>query len=104
MFPSHTQAHTAPLGIAFFGANGESCAPNAVSAGGAFPCDWVGDAFVAQHGSWNRDVPVGNAVVRLPFSGGVPTGVVEDLLRHAGARHGVDSAGPRRHGGRPTVT
>ena len=97
-------AHTAPLGIAFFGAAdahlplqqqpGPTCAGNtnsttassASSAGtaGAFPCAWVGDAFVALHGSWNRQPPVGYSLVRLPFSGGEPTGEVLSVVAHGG--------------------
>ncbi len=48
------QAHTANLGIDFY-------------AGGMFPSEYKGDAFVAQHGSWNRSVPVGYQVVRVRF-------------------------------------
>ena len=94
------QAHTAPLGITFFGArqawlsSPPPCTAEAAEVGsgggggggGAFPCGWVGDAFVSQHGSWNRDVPVGYAVVRLPFdaAGGSPSGEVVSLLAHGG--------------------
>ena len=91
------QAHTAPLGISFFGTrHAELSSPPPCTAeaaevgsgggGGAFPCDWIGDAFVSQHGSWNRDVPVGYAVVRLPFdsAGGSPSGEVVSLLAHGG--------------------
>ena len=98
------QAHTAPLGISFFGTRqaglsspppctaeaaevgGGSGSGGGGGGGGAFPCDWVGDAFVSQHGSWNRDVPVGYAVVRLPFdsAGGSPSGEVVSLLAHGG--------------------
>lgn len=55
------QAHSAPLGIAFYNAN-------------QFPARYRGNAFVAFHGSWNRRVPTGDKVVRVTFSGGVPTG------------------------------
>jgi glucose/arabinose dehydrogenase len=89
-------AHTAPLGIAFFGARDahqppQSGTPPCTNASttsfpGGFPCAWVGDAFVAQHGSWNRDIPVGYAIVRLPFTaGGNPTGEEIPVLRHGGA-------------------
>ncbi len=54
-------AHVAPLGITF----GE---------GLDGPTDWRDDLFVAEHGSWNRSVPVGYQVVRIPFSGGRPAG------------------------------
>ena len=48
------QAHVAPLGIDFY--NGQH-----------FPKDYRGDAFVAQHGSWNRSSKVGYQVVRVLF-------------------------------------
>lgn len=32
----------------------------------------LGDALVAEHGSWNRSVPVGRQVVRVRFQGGRP--------------------------------
>ncbi|MDX8511420.1 PQQ-dependent sugar dehydrogenase [Mesorhizobium captivum] len=47
------QAHVATLGIHFFRSLG-------------------GDALVAEHGSWNRSVPVGRQVVRVRFQGGRP--------------------------------
>ncbi|RME32838.1 MAG: sorbosone dehydrogenase family protein [Gammaproteobacteria bacterium] len=50
------QAHTAPLGMAFY-------------TGEAFPPEYRGDLFVAQHGSWNRSVPVGYRVMRVRFDG-----------------------------------
>ncbi|HEV2362678.1 MAG TPA: PQQ-dependent sugar dehydrogenase [Caulobacteraceae bacterium] len=61
------QAHTAPLGIVFYD-------------GAQFPARYRGDAFVAEHGSWNRTRRVGYKVVRVRFSGGRPTGAVEDFL------------------------
>lgn len=48
------QAHVAPLGVDFY-------------TGSQFPRDFVNDAFVAQHGSWNRSSPVGYQVVRVRF-------------------------------------
>ena len=91
------QAHTAPLGITFFGAppphlgeRAARCADGGTDSvrdvGGALPCSWRGDAFVAQHGSWNREPPVGYALVRLPFDAeGAPTGEIEPIVRHAGS-------------------
>jgi glucose/arabinose dehydrogenase len=61
------QAHTAPLGIAFYEGDG-------------FPKDYKGDAFVTMHGSWNRGKRAGYKVVRLHFEDGKPTGVVEDFM------------------------
>jgi len=61
------QAHSAPLGIAFYD-------------GAQFPAEYRGDAFVALHGSWNRAKRTGYKVVRLIFKDGAPTGVYEDFL------------------------
>ena len=61
------QAHSAPLGIAFY-------------QGTNFPSDYVGDAFVTFHGSWNRGVRTGYKVVRLIFKDGKPTGEYEDFM------------------------
>ena len=47
-------AHVAALGISFY-------------AGTRFPAEYKGDAFVAQHGSWNRRVPDGYRVARVTF-------------------------------------
>lgn len=61
------QAHSAPLGIAFY-------------SGSQFPAAYHGDAFVALRGSWNRSRRTGYKVVRLRFADGKPTGVYEDFL------------------------
>jgi len=61
------QAHSAPLGIAFYD-------------GAQFPAGYRGDAFVALHGSWNRAKRTGYKVVRLRFKDGAPTGEYEDFL------------------------
>ncbi len=45
-------AHVAPLGIAFY-------------TGTQFPAEYRGDAFVAEHGSWNRSRKVGYRVIRV---------------------------------------
>ena len=56
------QAHSANLGIEFYEGN-------------MFPSEYRNDAFVAQHGSWNRTEPVGYQIVRVKFdSEGNPTG------------------------------
>jgi glucose/arabinose dehydrogenase len=65
------QAHSAPLGLAFY--------PDVASGGSSFPDEYKGDLFIAYHGSWNRSVPTGYKVVRLPFDGGEPGGQVEDF-------------------------
>jgi glucose/arabinose dehydrogenase len=61
------QAHSAPLGIAFYEGNN-------------FPADYKGDAFVTFHGSWNRGIRTGYKVVRVPFENGKPTGEYEDFI------------------------
>ena len=49
-------AHVAALGVHFY-------------RGTRFPGEYRGDAFVAQHGSWNRTVPDGYRVARVRFDG-----------------------------------
>ncbi len=61
------QAHSAPLGIAFY-------------EGDRFPAAGRSDAFVALHGSWNRAKRTGYKIVRLPFKDGKPTGAYEDFV------------------------
>ena len=46
--------------------------------GRTFPEGLRGDLFVALHGSWNRSVPVGYKVIRIPFASGQP-GQPEDF-------------------------
>ncbi len=60
------QAHSAPLGLVFY-------------TGRQFPPEYRESLFVAYHGSWNRSVPTGYKIVRVPFSGGRPSGPVEDF-------------------------
>lgn len=61
------QAHSAPLGIAFYDGN-------------LFPAAYRGDAFVTLHGSWNRGLRTGYKVIRVLMRDGRPTGVYEDFL------------------------
>lgn len=61
------QAHSAPLGIAFY-------------EGGNLPAEYKGDAFVTLHGSWNRGKRTGYKVIRLLFKDGKPTGQYEDFV------------------------
>jgi glucose/arabinose dehydrogenase len=66
------QAHTAPLGLEFY--------PDSPAGAAAFPPDYRGDLYIALHGSWNRSVPVGYKVVRVPLAdSGYPAGPVEDF-------------------------
>jgi glucose/arabinose dehydrogenase len=78
------QAHSAPLGLAFY-------------QGQKFPPQFWGDLFVAYHGSWNRRIPTGYKVVRIPM-GGPQKNKVEDFIS------GWLAPGETRHGrymGRP---
>lgn len=61
------QAHSAPLGITF------------LDRATTLPAAYRGDALVAYHGSWNRDVPTGAKVVRIRVRDGRPVGV-EDFI------------------------
>jgi glucose/arabinose dehydrogenase len=55
-------AHAAALGIHFY-------------RGPMFPDGFRNDAFVAQHGSWNRTDPIGYRIMRVRFDAdGQPTG------------------------------
>lgn len=49
-------AHVASLGIAFY-------------TGAMFPADYRGNAFIAEHGSWNRSTKSGYRVVRAEIDG-----------------------------------
>lgn len=60
-------AHTASLGLAFYG-------------GSALPERYRGGAFIGQHGSWNRSPPSGYKVVFVPFAQGRPNGPAQDVL------------------------
>ncbi len=51
------QAHMAPLGLTFY-------------TGNQFPSDYDGNLFIALHGSWNRSVPVGYKIMRVPIISG----------------------------------
>lgn len=45
-----------------------------------FPAEYDGDAFVAEHGSWNRANRAGYEVIRLPMHKGHADGSYEDFL------------------------
>ena len=53
-------AHSSPLGFVFY-------------TGDQFPAEYRNDAFVALHGSWNRNPPSGFKVVHVKFENGKPT-------------------------------
>jgi glucose/arabinose dehydrogenase len=48
--------------------------------GKQFPSEYTGDAFAAQHGSWNRAHRSGYEVIRVPMKDGHATGEYEDFL------------------------
>jgi glucose/arabinose dehydrogenase/cytochrome c2 len=65
------QSHSAALSMTFYTASaGKS----------AFPATYVGDAFVAFHGSWNRSLRTGYKLVRVHMKNDQPTGDYEDFL------------------------
>ena len=61
------QPHSASLGMTFYD-------------GKMFPADYTGDAFAAEHGSWNHARGAGHEVIRIPIEKGRATGVYEDFL------------------------
>jgi glucose/arabinose dehydrogenase len=61
------QAHSASLGLTFYN-------------GSAFPAEYHGDGFAAEHGSWNRSKRTGYKVIRIRLKDGVPTGEYEDFV------------------------
>jgi glucose/arabinose dehydrogenase len=65
------EAHSAALNLTFY---------TATSGAAAFPREYLGDAFVALHGSWNRTFRTGYKIVRARMQNGVPTGEYEDFI------------------------
>ncbi len=61
------QAHSASLGLTFY-------------TGTAFPTEYRGDGFAAEHGSWNRSKRTGYKIIRVRMRDGVPTGEYEDFV------------------------
>lgn len=55
-------SHAAPMQMAFY--NNQQ-----------FPIEYRGDAFVAMHGSWNRDQPSGYEIVRIHYDNGRPVSI-----------------------------
>ncbi len=60
-------SHVAPLGLVF-------------TTGATLPPAYRGGAFIAEHGSWDRDPVNGYKVVYVPFSGGRPNGMARDVV------------------------
>ena len=61
------QSHSASLEMVFY-------------TGSQFPAEYHGDAFAAEHGSWNRARRTGYKVICVPIKDGAPTGQYEDFL------------------------
>ena len=61
------QPHSASLGLTFYDGN-------------AFPAEYRGDGFAAEHGSWNRARRTGHKVIRIRMKDGQPTGEYEDFM------------------------
>jgi len=76
------QAHSAPLGITFYTYNSDLPSYCEFNDGEyPFPEKYDGDAFIAYHGSWNRDIPTGYKVVRVPMgSNGYPMNASDDPI------------------------
>lgn len=75
------QAHSAPLGVAFYKWTADT--PLECLAVQPFPKWMDGYAFIAYHGSWNRDVPTGYKVVYIAMDGnGEAVSSPVDLLAH----------------------
>jgi hypothetical protein len=75
------QGHSAPLGIVFYEYTEER--PEECGDIIPFPESYNRYAFIAFHGSWNRDIPTGFKVVYVPFDEeGNATGPPVDLLAH----------------------
>jgi glucose/arabinose dehydrogenase len=60
-------SHVAPLGLAF-------------NTGSGLPDAYRGDAFIGEHGSWNRRQFNGYKVVFVPFTDGHPSGMAQDVV------------------------
>ena len=61
------QAHSASLEMTFYD-------------GAQFPADYKGDAFAAEHGSWNRSRRAGYKVIRVIMRDGKATGEYDDFM------------------------
>jgi glucose/arabinose dehydrogenase len=60
------QAHSSLLDLVFYDAD-------------QFPSEYKGSLFVALKGSWNRSVPTGYKIARVPFKAGRPEGYYENF-------------------------
>jgi glucose/arabinose dehydrogenase len=60
-------SHMAPLGMAFTQSTN-------------VPAQYSSGVFIGEHGSWDRDPPVGYKVVYVPFENGRPSGPPQDVV------------------------
>jgi glucose/arabinose dehydrogenase len=60
-------SHVAPLGMVFSQAT-------------SLPAQYGSGVFIGEHGSWDRDPPVGYKVVYVPFRDGRPSGPPQDVV------------------------
>jgi glucose/arabinose dehydrogenase len=60
-------SHMAPLGMAF-------------TQGTNVPAQYASGVFIGEHGSWNRNPPVGYKVIYVPFQNGRPSGPPQDVV------------------------
>ena len=60
-------SHFAPLSLIFTQSN-------------SLPAQFHNGAFIGEHGSWDRDPPVGYKVVFIPFQNGRPSGPPQDVV------------------------
>jgi glucose/arabinose dehydrogenase len=61
------QSHSASLGVMFY-------------TGTQLPAEYRGQAFAAEHGSWNRARRTGYKVISVPIKDGAPTGEYDDFM------------------------
>jgi len=77
------QGHSAPLGITFFNWISPDDRSEFCNGTESFPKEMDGYAFIAFHGSWNRDVPTGYKVVYVQMNeDGDAVGEPIDFLAH----------------------
>lgn len=82
------QAHSAPLGLAFYMAD-------------AFPEQFKGDMFVGSHGSWDRQVRIGYKLLRVRFKDNQPDKGAGNLMVEDFATGWLLNEVSGEHWGRP---
>src|SRR3546814_14242006 len=73
-------SHVAALGLSF--------------SGPALAAEFADGAFVGEHGSWNRDPPVGSIGFFVPFLTGIPHHAPVDLRTGFRGLHRINRARP----------